>query len=111
MQDATASVIVVTAPALDVAEALVTRVVEERLAACGNIVQGVVSIYRWQDAVQRDGEVLILFKTAAAMAERLMARIVELHPYDVPEAIELPVTRGSAPYLAWVVANADGFSG
>lgn len=108
MEDATASVVLVTAPSLEVAETLVSAVVEERLAACGNIVPGVVSIYRWQGSMQRDAEVMIVFKTAASAAQRLIARVVELHPYDVPEAIELVVSRGSEPYLAWIAANADG---
>jgi periplasmic divalent cation tolerance protein len=101
-------VVLVTAPSQTVADQIVTRIVEERLAACGNIVPGVTSIYRWQEAVQRDEESLIVFKTTRAMVPRMMARIEALHPYDVPEALVLTVDAGLAPYLAWVTANSNG---
>jgi periplasmic divalent cation tolerance protein len=101
-------VVLVTAPSQDVAERITTAIVEERLAACGNIVPGVTSIYRWQDEVQRDAEVLIVFKTVRATVHRLAARVKELHPYDVPEVIAFTVTAGSAEYLTWVAANATG---
>jgi periplasmic divalent cation tolerance protein len=103
-----AVVMLMTAPSQDVAERIVMTLVEERLAACGNIVPGLTSIYRWQDAVQKDAEVLVLFKTEQRVADRLMQRIEELHPYEVPEAIVLPVTAGLAPYLAWIAANCAG---
>ena len=103
-----AVVVLVTAPSQTIAEQIVTTIVKERLAACGNIVSGLTSIYRWQEAVQRDDESLILFKTTRAMAPRMLARIEALHPYDVPEALVLPVEAGLAPYLAWVTANSNG---
>jgi periplasmic divalent cation tolerance protein len=106
--DVAACVVLVTAPSQDVAESIVTAVVEARLAACGNIVPGLVSIYRWQGAVQRDAEVLILFKTTAGAVAALTERVVALHPYDVPEVLVLPATAGSEPYLAWVRASVDG---
>jgi periplasmic divalent cation tolerance protein len=95
-------VVLVTAPSLDVADRLVTTLVGERVAACGNIVTGVVSIYQWQGVVQRDEETLIIFKTSAGAADRLVARVQELHPYDVPEAVVLPVTDALPAYAAWV---------
>jgi periplasmic divalent cation tolerance protein len=101
-------VLLVTAPSQDVAEQLVTTVVEERLAACGNIVPGMTSIYWWEGAVQRDAEVLVIFKTEQAVAPRLMARVEQLHPYDVPESLVLPVTAGLEGYLRWVAANVAG---
>jgi periplasmic divalent cation tolerance protein len=96
----------VTAPSAEVAERLVTTAVEERLAACGNIVPGVTSIYRWQEAVQRDAEVLITFKVPAAGADRLMRRVVELHPYDVPEVVVLPAGDVLPAYAQWVADSA-----
>jgi periplasmic divalent cation tolerance protein len=101
-------VVLVTAPSREVAESLVTTVVEERLAACGNIVPGVTSIYRWEGVVQKDDEVLVIFKTGRSAAPRLMARVEDLHPYEVPESLVLPVAAGLAPYLAWVAASVDG---
>jgi periplasmic divalent cation tolerance protein len=100
--------VTVTAPAHDVAERIVTTMVEERLAACGSIVPGVTSIYRWEGAVQRDSEVQILFKTTRAVLPRLVSRVAELHPYDVPEVLALPVTAGLAAYTDWVAANVHG---
>jgi periplasmic divalent cation tolerance protein len=103
-----AVVVLVTAPSQEIAERLTTTVVEERLAACGNIVPGITSIYRWADAVQRDDEVLVIFKTVRSAAPKLMARIADLHPYEVPESLVLPVQAGLAPYLAWVAASVEG---
>ena len=108
MTTVAAVVVLVTAPSQAVAEQIVTTIVDERLAACGNIVPGLTSIYRWQEAVERAEELLIVFKTTRAMAPRVMARIEALHPYDVPEALVLPVDAGLAPYLAWVTANSNG---
>jgi periplasmic divalent cation tolerance protein len=98
-------VVLVTLPDGAAAEALVGRLVEERVVACGNIVPGLTSIYRWQGEVERAGEVLVLFKTTSAGAERLIRRVPELHPYDVPEVLVLPVEVGHGPYLQWVAEN------
>jgi periplasmic divalent cation tolerance protein len=100
-----AKVVLVTLPDEAAAESLVTRLVEERVVACGNIVPGLTSIYRWQGAVERSAEVLVLFKTTGAGAERLIRRVPELHPYDMPEVLVLPVESGHGPYLQWVVEN------
>jgi periplasmic divalent cation tolerance protein len=107
MIDASAVVMLVTAPSQNVAGEIVRAVVEDRLAACGNILPGITSIYRWQGAVQEDTEVLILFKTERAAAPRLMERVQQLHPYEVPEAIVLPVVEGLPPYLAWIADSVD----
>lgn len=109
MTDAQSAVVVMmTAPSSQVAEQIAGTVVEERLAACGNIVPGLTSIYRWEGVVQKDAEVLVLFKTERHAVERLIERIAQLHPYEVPEAIALPVGAGLAPYLSWIAANVDG---
>ena len=102
--DTGARVVLVTAPDLAVAERLVRTLVEERLAACGNIVPGVTSIYRWQGGIQRDEEVLIVLKSAAQTVPRLTARVPELHPYEVPEVVVLEIAGGHGPYLDWVRA-------
>lgn len=105
--ESVARVVLVTAPDAAVAESLVRRVVEERLAACGNIVPGVTSIYRWQGAVEHETECLIIFKTTAAGAEALVERVPELHPYDVPEVLVLALEDGHAPYLGWIENNVN----
>ncbi|MGH7447449.1 MAG: divalent-cation tolerance protein CutA [Longimicrobiales bacterium] len=108
MQDSSIALVMVTAPSHDAADRIVTAVVEEQLAACGNIVPGLTSIYRWEGAVQRDAEVLIIFKTTRAVLAQLMTRIEELHPYDVPEVIALPVAAGLEAYMTWVAGNVHG---
>jgi periplasmic divalent cation tolerance protein len=100
--DAAARVVLVTLPDEAAAEELVGRLVSERVVACGNIVPGLTSIYWWQGVVERATEVLVIFKTTAAGAERLVRRVPELHPYDVPEVLVLPVEAGHEPYLDWV---------
>jgi periplasmic divalent cation tolerance protein len=98
-------VALLTAPDLAVAERLVQALVEERVIACGNIVPALISIYRWQGSMERSGEVLIIVKTTAAEVPRLLERVPELHPYEVPEVLVLPVEAGYGPYLSWVGEN------
>lgn len=84
--------------AANVAKALVER----RVAACVNIVGSVRSFYRWEGKIEDDSERLLLIKTRADRYEDLESVIGEVHPYDVPELIALPVERGAAAYLGWV---------
>jgi periplasmic divalent cation tolerance protein len=97
-----ALVVLVTAPSPEKAAEIARAVVEERLAACGNVVPGLRSIYRWQGAVQEDAEALLVLKTTRARFEALRDRILALHPYQVPEVLALPVEAGSARYLGWI---------
>lgn len=84
------------------AQALADALVGERLAACVNRLPGVQSTYRWQGAVCRNSEELLLIKTTAARFDALKARLLELHPYELPELIAVPVEYGHATYLDWV---------
>ncbi len=95
-------VVLVSCPSQDVAVELARALVEERLAACGNILPAMRSIYRWEGAIQDEPEVLLLLKTRSDRAEALCARVAALHPYQVPEAIALPIVAGLRPYLTWV---------
>jgi periplasmic divalent cation tolerance protein len=95
-------VVLCTVPTLETAERIAQAVVERRLAACVSVVPGLVSIYRWKGALQRDEERLLIVKTRAERFEELRAAIVELHPYEVPEIVALPLVAGHAPYLAWL---------
>ena len=102
----TAAVVVLsTAGSADEAERIATALVDERLAACVNLVPTVTSIYRWQGAVERATEVLMVMKTRRPLVKRLVARLRELHSYEVPEAIVLPIEGGSRPYLDWVLGE------
>lgn len=100
-----AVVVLSTAGSVEEAERIAAALVDERLAACVNLVPSVTSIYRWHGAVERATEVLMVMKTRRALANRLVARLRELHSYDVPEAIVLPIAGGSRPYLAWVLGE------
>ncbi|MFO7640758.1 MAG: divalent-cation tolerance protein CutA [Candidatus Competibacteraceae bacterium] len=97
--------ILCTCPDQATAERIAEVVVEERLAACVNLVPGLTSVYRWEGQIQRDAELLLLIKTRAAIYPLLEARLHELHPYQTPEIIALPIQTGSAAYLDWIADN------
>ena len=82
----------------DIAETLV----RERLAACVNRLPGLISVYQWQGKLESDRETLLLIKTTDARFEALCERLGELHPYELPEIIATPVTKGLPRYLQWV---------
>ena len=100
--EAEVRVVLVTAPDADAAAGLARSLVEERLAACVNVVPTVRSIYRWEGAVEEAAEVLLVIKTRADRCPALASRVRDLHPYDVPEVLELTAVGGSAAYLDWV---------
>ena len=87
------------------AERIATALVEERLAACVNILPGMRSIYRWQGQVERADEVLLLIKTSVEAYPALQARLLALHPYELPELLAVEPAGGLPAYLDWVVAE------
>ena len=100
-----AVVLLVTTPTADAAAAIARTLVEEGLAACGNVVPGIRSIYRWEGKVQEDAEALLVIKTERRLVPELKLRLGELHPYQVPELLVLPVEDGLPAYLEWVSAS------
>ena len=94
-----------TFPSVDGARTATCTLVEERLVACGNIVQGVESIYAWKGEIESSLEVMVIFKTTAAQAGKMMQRLRELHPYEVPEMLQVSVDAGWPDYLSWVKEN------
>lgn len=92
----------ITAPGENEAAMIARSLVEARLAACVNIIKGIRSIYTWQGRIEDDSEVLMIAKTQHALLDALTAKVRELHSYDVPEVIALPVTGGSEDYLKWL---------
>jgi periplasmic divalent cation tolerance protein len=92
----------VTMPDAERAASLARALVGEGLAACVNVVPGVRSIYAWEGRIQEDQEVLCLIKTRPAIFDRARARILELHPYEVPEILAFAVDDGSPAYLDWL---------
>ncbi len=95
-------VVLSTVAKVEDAEWIAQDVVGKGLAACVNVVSGVLSVYRWKGALQRDNEVLLVMKTRAEQFEALRQAIVANHPYEIPEVIALPVQAGHEPYLAWL---------
>ena len=95
-------VVLTNLPNPESARALARTLVEQRLAACVNVLSGCTSIYRWQGVVEEAQEVPVLIKTRAARYGEVEAAIRALHSYDVPEIVALPVSAGLGAYLEWV---------
>jgi len=89
------------------AAALARALVEERLAACVNVVPGAHSIYRWKGAVETARECLLVIKTTADAAPRVVARVRALHPYELPEIVILATAGADAAYADWVAESVD----
>ncbi len=94
--------VLTTLPSAEAAAELAKAVVEEKLAACANLLPAIRSIYRWQGRVQDESEVLVLFKTRQEHFDRLKSRLLELHPYEIPEVLAIPVEQGYQAYLDWL---------
>ncbi|MBN1441973.1 MAG: divalent-cation tolerance protein CutA [Planctomycetes bacterium] len=101
------SVVLSTCPP-DHAERLASLLVERRLAACVNILAQVRSVYRWEGRIEREDECLLVIKLPSEAVDRLVAELVDAHPYDVPEVIALPVSGGNPSYLRWVCGETAG---
>jgi periplasmic divalent cation tolerance protein len=99
-----------TLPDREAANRLGRRLVEERLAACAQVVGPVSSVYWWQGEIESAGEWYCHLKTTASRVDDLIARIRELHPYETPEIVALPVTEGDEAYLRWIAESVAGTS-
>lgn len=97
--------LITTAGSKEEASRIAKTLVEEKTAACVNIVGPIESVYRWQGKIESAPEFLLLIKTTAARSAAAMTRIRELHSYDLPEAIEIGIEGGSAEYLNWIAAS------
>ena len=95
-------VVLSTASSAAEAETIARRLVEERLAACVNVVTGVRSFYRWKGKIEDSSEWLLVIKSSRGRFEELRAALEKLHSYDVPEVIALPVVEGTKNYLNWM---------
>ena len=87
------------------ARAIAAAVVTERLAACANIIDGMNSLYFWEGKLCDEHEAVLIVKTRKSLFPRLMSRIRELHSYDVPCIVALPIVDGNPPFLSWISAN------
>ena len=94
--------VLTTVATADEAVVLVRALLERRLVACGTIVPGARSLYRWEGKIADEQEVLVILKTRASRLDSLRLAFGELHPYKVPELLALPVGAGNEKYLAWI---------
>ena len=101
------AVVLVTAPDLKTARKLARAALEARLIACANLVPKIESHYWWQGKNMSGAEVLMLLKTTTARLAALEKLIVSMHPYDTPEFLVLPISRGNKRYLDWVAESVD----
>ena len=95
-------VVLITAPKEEDAVVIARALVEQKLAACVNIVGNIRSIYSWQGKIEDASEVLMIAKTQQIHFDALSKKVKELHSYDVPEIIALPILKGSVDYLEWI---------
>jgi periplasmic divalent cation tolerance protein len=95
----------VTADSREEALAIGRAIVQERLAACANVLDAITSIYWWQGALHQAGETVLILKTRAELVERLTARVKELHSYECPCVVALPIEAGNPAYLDWIVGE------
>jgi periplasmic divalent cation tolerance protein len=89
-------------------DTIVGDLVTEKLIACGQIMGPITSTFQWDNAIQREEEWLALLKTSRTAVEKLVARLAEVHSYEVPEILILDVSSGYRPYLDWVIEQTSG---
>lgn len=99
----TVTLIYVTASSGEEARTIGRTLVHERLAACANVLPAIISMYWWEGGVQEDQEASLILKTRAELVERLTGRVRELHSYDCPCVVALPITGGNSAFLDWIV--------
>ena len=99
--------VVITAADPEWLAAFTTRLVEDRLAACGHLSTPIRSIYRWEGAVHDEAEARVALHTRASLVPQIVARADAEHPYDVPCVLALPVADGNPAYLDWVISQTD----
>jgi len=97
-------IVIMTAPSKEEAVKIVRTLLEERLIACANIIDPVYSLFWWKEKIEDEKEVLVIMKSHQKLFEKLSKRVTELHSYDVPEILALPIAEGSQSYLDWMKA-------
>lgn len=98
-------IVLCNVPEQALAEQIATTLLNEQLAACVNIMAACQSMYRWQGKIEMASEIPMLIKSSKALYPRLQARLLELHPYEVPEIVALPLQDGLPAYLTWVAGE------
>ena len=100
-------IVFITVPNQETAEKIALALVEERLAACANLIPGITSIYHWAGKLEKSSEWLMIVKTRVDVFDDLRKRVIELHPYEVPEIVCFPIELGFNKYLQWIDASVD----
>jgi periplasmic divalent cation tolerance protein len=95
-------IVFMTAGSREEAEKIVRTLLEEKLIACGNVVDSVSSLFWWRGEIEEEEEVLVIMKSSEKLFKKLSERVTELHSYDVPEVLALPIVDGSSSYLEWL---------
>lgn len=108
MQEHDIVMVMTNAPDLLLAKRIAHVLIEEHLAACVNIGPPMLSVYGWDNEVQGAEEIPMIIKTTVNKQQAMIERLVSLHPYEIPEAIVIPVLGGHAPYLNWVRSLTSG---
>jgi len=101
-------IVFMTAANMEEAVNIVRTLLEEKLIACANIVDNVSSLFWWQGKIEEENEVLAIMKSSQKLFKKLSERVAELHCYDVPEVLALPIVDGSQSYLDWLKVNLEG---
>ena len=102
MMRKTPLIVLCTVPDRDTAEDIANILIAENLAACVNIIPGITSVYRWEDRIEQAEELILVIKTGGDAYRALQAKISDLHPYELPEVIAVPISHGLSAYLAWI---------
>lgn len=100
-------IVLMTASSKKEAENITQKLLEERLIACANIVDNVTSLFWWKEKIEQENETLVVMKSSEKMFKQLIQRIQELHSYEVPEILALPIVAGSQSYLDWMKGNLE----
>ena len=100
-----ARVVLCTVPAGEIAISIARQLIQRRLAACVNVIPGITSIYRWKGSVETETEQLLVIKTRESLLDSLQQTLQDLHPYELPEIIAVPIVCGLPAYLAWIDEN------
>jgi periplasmic divalent cation tolerance protein len=98
-------VVFCTTPDKECANKIASYLVENKLAACCNILTGITSVYSWEEEIQHDSECLVIIKTNKDKYEQLQKAILKQHPYEVPEIISVDISAGSKRYIDWILEN------
>ena len=97
-----------TTDSIEEAQTIGAKLVKERLAACVNIIDGMTSIFEWEGEIESAKETILIVKTIASRFEALTQRVTELHSYDVPCIVALPIEKGHPPFLKWIAESVKG---